>query len=128
MSIITKSAFDTLIDSTINTNGVKSITGQELNTVLHHIADTLLWAEQRRDRAVALTTAANPNEVTFKDVSGASSAFGAGTLVLIAGVRCYDASGNNVDFNITDVAVGGFSISVAANCSMDYVATAKGTI
>lgn len=125
MSGITKSGFDTYIDANIFTNGVGSITGLILNTALHYIANTLLWAEQRRDRAVSLTKKDNPNAVVFVDLADSVDPFMAGTSVLIAGVRCYDASGNNVDYNITDVTNAGFNINVSVDCSMDYVACGK---
>jgi len=35
--------------------------------------------------------------------------------------RCYDGSGNNVDFTITNKIAAGFTITPAIDCSMDYV-------
>ena len=125
MAETTLTAFKAYLTASVNTNGVNSITGAILNTAFNYIADTLLWAPQRRAQAVE-GRAISANDIYFVNDAGDNSPFAADTKVIMAGVRCYDTSGNNVDFQITAVDNEKFTIEVADDCSIDYVATSGG--
>ena len=56
--------------------------------------------------------------------AGTAIAFGAAfTLAYSLQIRCYDASGNNVDYKITAKTVNGFTITPSINSTMEYTAT-----
>jgi hypothetical protein len=126
MAVINLTNYKAYIDTNLNTNGVGSITGAMLNTALNYIADTLLWAEQRRAVGVALESG-RTNDVLWTNDADEAHAFVSETKVALAGVRCYDDSGNNVDFQITAVDHEKMTIEPADDCSMDYVAIACGS-
>jgi hypothetical protein len=124
MAVTTLSAFQSFIDTNINTNGVNSITGALLNQALNYISDTLLWAEQRRGYAVEIT--ARSNDVYYTDDADDNDPFVTDTKVALAGLRCYDGDGNNVDYQVTAVDHEKFTIEPADDAYIDYVAVAYG--
>ena len=70
--------------------------------------------EIRADSGVSVTTSGTG--VTF------SSSFSDTNYAIH--VRCFDGSGNNVDFTVTSKATSGFTITPATNCSADYICIA----
>ena len=122
-SYINKAGFESYINTNINTNGINSITGAYLNQALTYIMNMVLWWEKRMGIGQALTTGST-NTVTFKDEAGTLDPFTTGSTVYIQVGRCYDASGNNVDYNITNATINGFDIIVPFNCTIDYYAVA----
>lgn len=124
MAQILLAGWDSFIDTYINTNGANSITGALLNQALHYISDTLLWAKQRR--AKGLVVASGANTVTFKDDAGVADPFNSNDYVALPGIRVYDASGNNIDFQVTSLTYTGFTLTSADAGFVDYVAVETG--
>ena len=125
MAVTTLSGFQAFVNTNINTNGVNSITGALLNQAINYIADTLLWAEQRRGRAEEIESG-RTNDVLYVNDAGDSNPFVSDTKVALAGIRCYDSGGNNVDYQITAVDHEKFTIEPADDAYIDYVAIAYG--
>jgi len=69
--------------------------------------------------------------VRFRGRSGSSSVSTPGTTITFSNqlpsvdysvfIRCYDGSGNNVDYMLTAKAVTGFKITPVINCTADYI-------
>ena len=106
------------IDANIWTNGAQSITGAILNQALTNILFSMMIGEYKKANKFSVTTAGTT--VTF------ATAFTAATEYSLA-VRCYDNSGNNIDFVITDIGVASFKITPAVNARIDYIAMETGT-
>jgi len=110
--------FLTWLNTYINTNGVRSITGALINTALVALTN-YIRAEKRIERAVAVTENTS-NIITFKNRGGTADPFPELTVYAICGVRVYDADGNNIDYKVFDMTVDGFKITPAADGFLDY--------
>ncbi len=121
MAAVTKATAQAYITTNLADNGIGAITAEHVRTAHLNILDTLLWTEQRRARRVAVATSSS-NLITFKDFDGNTEPFTTGSTIVIL-VRCYDASGNNIDYQVTAQDVDDFTIVVASAGYIDYVAT-----
>jgi len=110
--------FLTWLNTYINTNGVRSITGALINTALVALTN-YIRAEKRIERAVVVTENTS-NIITFKDRGGTADPFPELTVYAICGVRVYDADGNNIHYQITAQTNAGFTIVVVADGFLDY--------
>jgi hypothetical protein len=110
--------FITWLNTNVNTNGIRGITGAIMNTALVTITN-YVRAEKRMERAVVVNDNTS-NIITFKNRSLAVDPFPNDTVYAICGVRVYDADGNNIDYQIISQDVDGFTISVAADGFLDY--------
>jgi hypothetical protein len=111
MAEMTNQAFESWVDSNINTNGTRAITGALLNEALTNISNSLYFA-------LTKTKAEQVNEhmsniITF-DVP-----FSAGSTYQLI-VRAFDSNGNNVDYQIISQDVTGFVVAVSVDCTIHY--------
>jgi hypothetical protein len=112
----------TWINTNINTNGIRGITGAKLNTAFIDLIN-FVRAEKRLDKGIAVTENAS-NVITFCNRIDAVDPFPNDTTYGLI-LRCYDADGNNVDYKVFDMTVDGFKISPASDGFIDYLATEK---
>lgn len=100
------------LDANINTNGIQGILGATLNTNQTNQADSIYWGE----KDVATGVAVSSSGTTIPLLNAIEHA---GNYALI--VRCYDASGNNIDFTITDKGLTSFKVTPATDGFIDYI-------
>jgi len=114
--------FITWINTNINTNGIRGITGALLNTAFINLI-AFVRAEKRTDKGIEVIESAS-NVITFCNRSDAADPFPNDTTYGLI-LRCYDADGNNIDYTVFDMTVDGFKITPAADGFIDYLATEK---
>lgn len=123
---ISKQGFQDYINTYLADNNVGAIDAVHVRTSFQYIIDTLLWAEQRRDERKPVI--ATGSTMVFVDINNVITPFAAGTNVTVPGIRCYDAAGQNIDFQITAVDESSIAILPASDGYVDYVAIAKNVL
>jgi len=107
--------------ATYITNAIKAITAaivrpfniDMIDSFVNNTDDIYMFRQIEASKSVAITTGAPVViKFTYKITSANYSLY----------VNCYDTSGNNVDFAITNRTEDGFSCNVPINCYLDYIA------
>jgi hypothetical protein len=115
--------FITWVNTYINTNGVRAITGAILNEGLIALAN-FVRSEIRIDMGVPVSGSAS-NIITFVNRNDVADPFPPDTNYSIPAVRVYDEKGNNIDYKIISQTINGFTIQVAEDGFLDYLAVEK---
>lgn len=108
----TKGAFDSWIDSFINTNGVQGITGALMNAAFRDLSDSIFWGERREERNVVMNKAGTA--VVF------STPMTNDQYTLI--VRTHDTSGDYIEWRIDPalMTAAGFTVVPASDGFISY--------
>ncbi len=93
----------------------KAVTGFKITPVINCTADYIVIFGE----AASVRFGSESIVITGTAISFSSVLTGVGYGVLI---RCFDSNGNNVDFELTNKAIGGFTIKSAINATIEYIA------
>jgi len=130
MSQKTKAQLTTYNTTYVITNGVRSITGLIMQTIITFLIDSFpSYLDDKSKLRKIQAKAAQTLTYTGSDLAfGFDEAFAHSGNDYALSVYCYDASGNNVDFQITNRDKYGFAIIATVDCFIDYTATEIVTI
>ena len=93
----------------------KAVTGFKITPVIDCTADYIIvYGESSSIRFSSKSVVTTGTAIAFSSVL---AGLGYGALI-----RCFDGSGNNVDFNLASKAIGGFTITSAINATAEYIA------
>jgi len=108
----TKAAYDSWVDSFINTNGVQGITGALMNTALIDLSDSIFFGERREGKGEVI--AAVGTVIVFATPMTTDQ--------YVVLVRPYDSLGDFIEWKVdpTLMTANGFTIVPAADGLLDY--------
>jgi hypothetical protein len=112
-----QSTYDYIMTN-ITTNGVRSISGAKMQTALNMIL-SVIEGESRAGVESVISTASNI--ITFKNRTGSANPFPALTVYSLD-IDCYDDDGNTVDHQLIASDLDGFTVVVAEDCTVNYIA------
>ena len=93
----------------------KATTGFKITPVVNGTVDYIvIFGESASTRFASEAVTTSGTAISFSSVL---AGLGYGTLI-----RCFDGSGNNIDFSLTSKAIGGYTITSAVNETAEYIA------
>lgn len=103
------------LDLNIDANGTQAITGTILNSNQTDQGDSIYWGEHRVGNGIPVVAAGT--NILFGTAFANNANFA-------LHISCYDAQGNNVDFQRLNVTLSGFRVVPAVDAFVDYSANA----